>query len=95
MDYCSEASSDLAKLLERKFQRLPQSAGILFVGVEPIPCPGGDSTTFRVHLGIERRFTVDTGVALVEDVLKAEKKIYNIECTVHRGVSCPLDFASS
>lgn len=86
--YVTEGAAELAREMEKKFQRLAPQAGVVFVGVKPIPIDGGKVRTFEVRLGISRRLDESTGMALVRKVLEDETKMgLEITAAIYRGVS--------
>lgn len=89
MNYVSEKSNEIAREMERRFQRLPHEAGILFVGVQAVPTEDGEAKAFEVRVGIARRFESSTGMAIIKKVLEQEieEKKFAISASVYRGVS--------
>lgn len=71
IEYVGEASAVLAREFERKLQKLPKDAGILFVGVQAVPALDGNSKSFEVRLGLRRR-SAGGGSALVKFVFQEE-----------------------
>lgn len=86
--YVSDEAAAVAREMESRIQRLPPEAGVLFVGVEVAPAPGGKSNRFTVRLGIHRRLEESTGLALVKKVLEQElNRGEQISVSVFRGVA--------
>lgn len=76
--YVNTTSSDTALEFESRFARLPHSAGVIFASVAPEPALDGVSTTFIVFLGLSRKLSEATGLALIRSILGtelAERKI--------------------
>lgn len=88
MNYVNELSRHLALGMEQRFQRLPPSAGVLFVSVRAVPESDGVAKSFEVRLGINRLFEEETGLALIKRVLEPEiaEKKFSISASVYRGV---------
>jgi hypothetical protein len=86
--YVSEESSMLAREWERRFQALPPHAGVVFVSVGPEPIEGGKCIKFEVRIGLTRRLSQETGVAMVKKVLafEASTGALTISVVVFRGV---------
>jgi hypothetical protein len=88
MDYVNEESLGLVKEMTRKFQVLPASAGVLFVGVKAVPVADGACKTFEVRLGVTETIGEQTGRSLIRHVLFEEiDHGYVILASVYPGVS--------
>lgn len=86
--YVSDEALKTALEIEQRFQRLPASAGLLFVSVEPVPSPTGKTREFRVEVGLSRRFDKSVGEALVMDVFnRFFIDDFSIHLHVVRGVA--------
>lgn len=86
--YVSDAAMQMAREIERRFQKLSPLAGVIFVGVTAKPVPGGETTGFEVRLGISRHLSEDVGWALIQQVLKDEiaSKTVTITGSVYTGL---------
>jgi hypothetical protein len=86
--YLREQYVTLASVWERRFAELPPDAGILFVSVKAYPEMGGVPRVITVHLGLERRLSEDTGLALVKHYLAEElaSGTFEIRAAVYRGL---------
>lgn len=87
--YVSEDAAALARAYEKRFQALPELAGIVFISVSAKPVVGGEPKSFQILLGLSRRLDESVGWALIrqtmQDVIEMGK--INISAKVFRGVS--------
>ncbi len=98
MQYVSDESNELARVMERKFTTLPAQAGVIFASVEAKPTDSGVAGEFWVRLGIQRRLTEDAGKALIAHMLSEEMKSgLKIFASVYRGIpgACRDDHSSA
>src|SRR5690349_8916600 len=49
--YVNEVSAERAREWERRFQRLPRDAGVIFISITAVPEIGGDCHVYEVRLG--------------------------------------------
>jgi hypothetical protein len=74
--------------MEQKFARLPETAGVLFVSVQPQAVEEGHASEFFLRLGLARHLTEGTGKALVQQLLAEEMRSgLKIFAGIYRGVS--------
>lgn len=70
--YANEKAVELASSFEKRIQEVSPHAGLLFVSVRAEPVLGGESNTFHIILGIDRKFEELTGQALMKKVFEKE-----------------------
>lgn len=87
--YVKDEYLALARSWEKRFQELPDVAGVVFIGVHPDPAPKGIPSSFEVYLGMSRSLSEDTGMALIEKYLEKEIQSgeFTIRVTVVTGVA--------
>lgn len=87
MKYVNEHSKKKLYEFEERFTKLPLQAGVLFVSVTANPVEHGDVVTFDIRLGLSRKFQIETGLSLIQHVLREEiaKGIYEFRASVYLG----------
>lgn len=87
--YVSTESAERARSFEKRFQALPEMAGVVFVSVDAQPIKGGQSNAFKILLGVSKRLHESVGWGLIQQVMKTEieKGAYTITASVFTGVS--------
>jgi hypothetical protein len=87
--YASLDAVAKARSYEKRFQNLPEVAGVILVSVEATPALGGNSEGIQILLGISRRLSEDVGWALIQQVMREEIQsgLLRITAKVLVGVS--------
>lgn len=84
--YVSAQAVDLAKSWEQRFISLQPAAGVLFVGIRPVPASGGVVKEFLICIGLRKNIPEDTGLALGRHVLQDQLQNYRLTFQVFRGI---------
>lgn len=88
LNYASNEAAQKALDMEAKFLKLPPQAGVVFVGIKPIPAPGGRVTSYDVRMGIRRPLEESLGQAIIKEVLKDELADgIHFQIAVYRGIA--------
>jgi len=88
--YVSSSAALQASRWEQIFQRLPASAGVLFISIRPRPAPSGLVHDFDLCIGISPKFSEGQGfgLAVTKYALDEDYEKYHFNIQVVRGVLC-------
>lgn len=87
--FVKKEQAELARLIEEKLLALPESSGILFVGVSVAPTIAGQDPVYRLLIGIDRELKVEEAIGYLAILALSEELLQgaDIQTEVCRG-SC-------
>ncbi len=91
MSWVSDSSFFQALSYEKRILELPKDSGIIFASVQAVPEENGISSEFNVVVGLDRKFSKETGESLLREIFRKEISDgrYKIATSVFRGSEGP------